>query len=623
MENSALLEKLTRLIEQLQADVLRLEVDSAELLREVSASYQCSARNLIHYVALRRHDIRDLQAELASLGLSSLGRSEACVYSSLEVVRRVLLTLQGLPPAPAVDPAIGVGDYHDLTQSKRLLNQHTELLFGPQVGPRRVRIMVTMPREAAQDPQLVADLLAGGMDCLRINCAHDDPSIWSQILQNLRSAEQALGRRCRVLMDIGGPKLRTGALEPGPQVLKCRPQRDPLGRVTKPVRVWLTAAPQTEMAATAPATRLPLPAAWLSQLQVGDTIRFRDTRGASRRLQVVAEAPQGWWAELQRTAYMATGTELCLERLETSAAVGPLSPITVPLVLAPGDTLCLTRSPALGRPAVRDDAGQIVEHARISCTLPEVFADLRLGERIWFDDGKIGGQIEEVTHEEIRVKITRARAGGEKLLGDKGINLPDSKLRLSALTSQDLQDLEFVAAHADMVGMSFVHTASDVEELQRQLDRLGAGQLGLVLKIETHRAFSHLPELLLVALRSPCVGVMIARGDLAVECGYERLAELQEEILWICEAAHVPVIWATQVLEQLAKEGTPSRAEITDAAMSSRAECVMLNKGPHIRQAVAALDDILRRMEAHQTKKRALLRQLNLAHQFALAEDES
>jgi len=104
--------------------------------------------------------------------------------------------------------------------------------------------------------------------------------------------------------------------------------------------------------------------------------------------------------------------------------------------------------------------------------------------------------------------------------------------------------------------------------------------------------------------------VMIARGDLAVECGYERLAELQEEILWLCEAAHLPVIWATEVLDQLARTGQPSRAEITDAAMSQRAECVMLNKGPHVDVAITVLDDILRRMSGHQRKKTALLRPL-------------
>jgi len=104
---------------------------------------------------------------------------------------------------------------------------------------------------------------------------------------------------------------------------------------------------------------------------------------------------------------------------------------------------------------------------------------------------------------------------------------------------------------------------------------------------------------------------MIARGDLLVECGWERLAEIQEEVLWMCEAAHLPVIWATQVLEGLAQKGLPSRAEITDAAMSERAECVMLNKGPHILDAMRVLDGILRRMQAHQTKKSPRLRRLS------------
>ena len=125
---------------------------------------------------------------------------------------------------------------------------------------------------------------------------------------------------------------------------------------------------------------------------------------------------------------------------------------------------------------------------------------------------------------------------------------------------------------------------------------------------------------MLAAMRQHPVGIMIARGDLAVECGYERLAEVQEEILWICEAAHLPVIWATQVLESLAKKGHPSRAEITDAAMGERAECVMLNKGPHIVAAVSALDDILRRMQDHQSKKSSRLRPLHLS---AIQESES
>jgi pyruvate kinase len=106
---------------------------------------------------------------------------------------------------------------------------------------------------------------------------------------------------------------------------------------------------------------------------------------------------------------------------------------------------------------------------------------------------------------------------------------------------------------------------------------------------------------------------MVARGDLAVEVGCARLAEVQEEILWLCEAAHVPVIWATQVLDSMARTGIPSRAEVTDAAMGAQAECVMLNKGPHIVATVAFLGGLLERMQEHHTKKRALLRALRVA----------
>jgi pyruvate kinase len=276
--------------------------------------------------------------------------------------------------------------------------------------------------------------------------------------------------------------------------------------------------------------------------------------------------------------------------------------------------LILTRDLKPGRPATRDGAGMVLTPATIGCTVPEVFNDVAAGHSIWFDDGKIGGVVEKVESSRVMVRITQTRVGGRSLRADQGINLPESNLRLSALTADDLDVLPFVAKHADVVGLSFANTARDVEVLQKHLTRVGSRPLAIVLKIETRHGFENLPDMLLTAMRWPCCGVMIARGDLAVECGFERLAEVQEEILWICEAAHVPVIWATQVLETLAKEGMPSRAEISDAAMGHRAECVMLNKGPHVVSAVRALEDILRRMQQHQTKKRSMLRELRLAH---------
>jgi pyruvate kinase len=216
------------------------------------------------------------------------------------------------------------------------------------------------------------------------------------------------------------------------------------------------------------------------------------------------------------------------------------------------------------------------------------------------------------------VRITHAREKGAKLRADKGINLPDTKLEIPALTPDDREHLPFVAGNADIVGLSFVQSPDDVASIEHELQRLGARDLGLVLKIETKRGFDALPALLVHALSGRRCGIMIARGDLAVECGYERLAEVQEEMLWLCEAAHVPAIWATQVLERLSKKGMPTRAEVTDAAMSERAECVMLNKGAHVVDAVRVLDDILRRMESHQYKKTPGLRRLSVSKSLAL-----
>jgi len=236
-----------------------------------------------------------------------------------------------------------------------------------------------------------------------------------------------------------------------------------------------------------------------------------------------------------------------------------------------------------------------------------------VGEEILFDDGRIRGRIREVAEDRIGIEIQAVARGAAKLKAGKGMNLPESMLELPALTSKDADDLAFVARHADMVALSYVQSPADVEALLAALAKLGMPQLGIILKIETRTAFERLPELLLAAMRHPPVAVMVARGDLGVEVGFERLAEVQEEILWLCEAAHVPVVWATQVLESLAKGGMPSRAEITDAAMGSRAECVMLNKGPFIRETLRFLADVLRRMEDHQYKKRSRLRKLQVA----------
>ena len=252
------------------------------------------------------------------------------------------------------------------------------------------------------------------------------------------------------------------------------------------------------------------------------------------------------------------------------------------------------------------------------CTCTQVFEDARAGERVWIDDGRIGGVIERKELDRLHIRITNTRVRGAKLAADKGINLPDSTLRLAAMTDKDRADLAFVAVHADMVALSFANTIDDVRALRTLLAPLGDRQPAVVLKIETKRGFENLPAMLLEAMKAPRCGVMIARGDLAVECGFERLAEgARGDSMGLRGRTCPRHLGDTSASESPAKDGQPSRAEITDAAMSHRAECVMLNKGPYkVTQAVHVLDDILRRMHGHQTKKRAMLRELQLVSGF-------
>jgi pyruvate kinase len=605
------LKRLAREVGALGAELRLAERKERTRIEAVDPTFALSARNLVRYLALRRHDRRALQRSLAQLGLSSLGRAEEWVAATVELVARALHGLAAHPKAvrggelPAPDMDLGAD----------LLERNTRALLGEPPAKREVRIMVTMPSEAADDYSLVRDLLAGGMDVMRINCAHDDEARWKKMIGHLRRAEKVLGRRSQVLMDLAGPKLRTGPVEPGPAVLRVRPQRDAFGVVTAPARVWLT--PQEdprEPVASADAV-LPVPARWLAALKPGALIVFDDARGSHRKWKLVDSGDEGAWAEATKTAYLVPRTVLACERKGQvrTAKLGALPGREGSILLREGDSLVLTRALRPGMPAKLDRGGKLLRPATIGCTLPVVFRDARAGERIYFDDGRIGGVIEKAGKDRLLVRVLRARPGGVALRADKGINLPDTALRTRALSDKDRRDLEFVARHADMAGLSFADTVADVRSLRTALARLRPRPPAIVLKVETRRGFEALPAMLLEAMRARSCGVMIARGDLAVECGFERLAEVQEEILWVCEAAHVPVIWATEVLDTLAKRGAPTRAEITDAAMSMRAECVMLNKGRYIREALRSLDDILRRMSSHQTKKRAMLRELRIA----------
>jgi pyruvate kinase len=552
-----------------------------------------SVANMHAYLALRGHDNRALQVALAPLGLSSLGRSEAHVLATLE---QVLAIVEGLAAgAPTAATAFD--------ESSALLHRRAGSLFGEVRPDRDTRIMVTLPSDAAVDRDLVSSFAAAGMDCARINSALDDLAAWQAMASHVRAASRAPARRLPILVDLPGPKLRTGPIEPGPEVVHLRPKHDEFGAVTAPARAWLEAegsrsAPQDVRAV------LPVAPEWLSALSPGELVTFVDARGRHRKLQVGAGSAAGRWVETRHGGYLTSGTKLTAESAGETR-LGHVSARAPFIRLAVGETLVLTRDQQPGRS--RTDASP----ARIACTLPEAFDAVAIGDSVWLDDGKFGGIARRATHTEIEVEITHAPPRGGRLRAEKGINLPDTQLSVAALREADEETIAFAVAHADMVGLSFASSGDDVRAVADALARHGGERLGLILKIETRAGFDALPELLTEALaREGSCGVMIARGDLAIEVGWERMAEVQEEILWLCEAAHVPVIWATQVLDTLARTGLASRAEITDAASGARAECVMLNKGPMIVAAITTLDDILTRMATHRSKNTSLLRRL-------------
>lgn len=589
-----------------------LELDS------VHPAFRCSAENLLRYLAVRRRDIRSLQHDLATLGLSSLGLLESHVVVSLDSVANRLADLAlDNPDAPEPSPS-------DFSRGTTLLGQHTEALLGAEArGRRTVPVMVTLPSEAACSDDLINDLLDAGMAVARINCAHDDAEAWLEMARRVRAAATRRGHNCRIQADLAGPKSRTGPIQQAGRLLKLRPRRDFRGRVTQVAKLWL-ARPGSEIPSAYVGQPQLVLAEMASPAEGYRWLMFEDARGRVRLGEVIEQHEEGWLLGFDRTCYIEENCpsfwlDATSDR-ESMMPAGRLSgtPVVEEVIrLRPDDELLLTRAVLPGQAAlVEETTGRVIEPARLHCSLEAAFVDARAGHRVWLDDGRIGGVILSNNGEVIRLRITHAVSSGSRIRAEKGINFPDTDFSISAMTAKDLADLSVLHSVVDIIALSFVRGPEDVHALQATLHRLsGAGGEvpGIVLKIENRQAFERLPDLLLSGMRNPRFGVMVARGDLAVELGFERLAEVQEEILWLCEAAHVPVIWATQILESLAKSGSPSRPEVTDAAMSVRAECVMLNKGPHIVEALRFLVGVLNRMEGHLDKRMAVLRRLSIA----------
>jgi len=487
-------DKASRQLLAIVHEMMEAEKRFSDLLSELHINFKQSGYNLIHYLLLRSKEIREAQEYLHHIGLSALTNSESHTLVQLKNV------LSWLDPNFNIQVDTGC----DFETASKLRLVHAEQLLGVFPIQDRPHIMVTFSSELMQDRMLVEEMLNEGMSVARINCAHDNPEVWLNMIQVLKKAVAKTGRGCKVYMDLAGPKIRIRSI-----AARKKSQQVELG------------------------------------VEEGDELNLEFTNDPTpkisrKKLDVLFVEPK------------------------------------------------------------------------------EILAQVKPGEHIYFDDGKFEAKVMSASSEGVRVKIIRISTKKPFLKPEKGINLPDSDLTIPPLTEEDKSNIPFICEHADMIGYSFVNSPEDVELLRSEIKKYAGGKQlpAIILKIERLSAVQNLPALLINGMKDEALGVMIARGDLAVEIGFERLSEIQEEILWICEAAHVPVIWATQVLETLNKTGYATRSEITDAAMGVRAECVMLNKGRYILKTIKTLDDILTRQLGHVNKKRYIMRPLGIARNF-------
>jgi pyruvate kinase len=227
--------------------------------------------------------------------------------------------------------------------------------------------------------------------------------------------------------------------------------------------------------------------------------------------------------------------------------------------IVPGDILTFTNEKLVG---TKD---------RIYVSYPNLHQDVRVGNKIMIDDGKLEVQVKQILkNNDVQVMVTM----GGKLTSKKGINLPDTKISLPALTEKDLEDLEFIIdQQLDWVALSFVRSVKDIIILRNKLQERKS-KTKIIAKIEKPEALNNLRDIIVES-----DGIMIARGDLGVELPIEQIPLIQRDIIRKSLHRAKPVIVATQMMESMIDRSKPNRSEITDVANAvlEGADAVMLS----------------------------------------------
>lgn len=253
------------------------------------------------------------------------------------------------------------------------------------------------------------------------------------------------------------------------------------------------------------------------------------------------------------------------------------------LPLAVGDILTFTNEKCIGT------------KEKIYVSYPNLAGDVRVGNIIMIDDGKIEVKVVDITKEkDVKVQVTL----GGVLSSKKGLNLPDTKISLPALTDKDLVDLEFIIEQkCDWVALSFVRSVKDLVILRSKLDEKKS-KTKIIAKIEKPEALVNIRDIILES-----DGIMVARGDLGVELAVERIPLIQKELIRKCIHRGKPVIVATQMMESMIDRVKPNRSEITDVANAvlEGADAVMLSgetaAGQHPALVVQTMRKIIAEVE--------------------------
>ena len=607
MLDRKLMESALEDIDSIRPELLR----AREEVKPGHPRYQ-SLLNLKQYLILRSKDRTELQEKLFLMSLSSLGRSYAHVAASIDTLHDQISSSLHQDEISAEQMAL----VHHLTigESIALASKNSTVLFGGRVSAKlsqqTTAVMVTLPSHAADNGgELIYGLAETGVNVFRINTAHDSPQTWKAMADVIAAINEgrAENNKVKTFVDLAGPKIRTGRIRRIALPIAIGSKKS-----KKEVHLFAGERYNTRPETTDARTLRKEPAhiavekKFFGKIKEDGRLKVIDSNGKKVFITITELHDHFAKGIIEGKAYLDHTAKLYRKRHQ--GAVLNVEMQVEPIRLYKNDLLVISELDVEGRAAVCNEEGNVLEPALIGSSFRGIVPRTKVGEKVFVDDGKIGLEVIAKDELSITCRVTHAKAGGSLLKEEKGINFPDTRIKTAALTEKDTENALAVMGFADHLSISFCQSAEDVRDLQNLLAENNRSDIGIIAKIETKQAISKMPEILEQLLAWEKSGVMIARGDLAIEVGFQNMAHIQEALLDICDAAHMPVIWATQVLESQMKNNLPSRAEVTDAAMAGRAECVMLNKGPFATDTINVLIHILDDMHSLFKKNRQLLK---------------